>query len=281
MLRICFETEHYKIYTYEWRTPFSEITIIEYNSEKKKVNIRSIDLENKDRFYKGIYDVFGMYPKEYLIGRIEEIKEIFHQIIRLSPEPMSYIILNSEGEEVHAFPINSEFYVWLKVGKRDLLDFGYGTYEDSEFFCGPISDNVYNLSYLGEFHYGDLSDSIIRYWVTDIKSITKTVMSYIETSINIKNAEEDEDWLLFVNTLERIRRELFNHSDAYCNANILKEFADYYVELNWDKKGVKHDRRDFIKFLNDFGKKEIEELMLIKPTPFLICLNKLIQKRIY
>lgn len=279
MLRICFETEHYKIYTYEWRTPFSEITIIEYNSEKKKVNIRSIDLENKDRFYKGIYDAFGVYSREYLIERIEEIKEIFHQIIKLSPEPLAYIMLNSEGEEVQAFPINEELYVWLKVEKRNLLDFGYGGYKSSEYSGHSMSDHVSDLLYLGEYHYGVLSDSIIRYWVVDAECITKTVMYYIETAINIKRArEQGDDWVSYLNTIGAFRRELFdkNKHDEYCNAKILKEFADYYVELNWNKKGVNHTRKDFIKFLNNFGKKEIEKLMVIKPTPFLVCLSKLI-----
>ena len=103
MLRICFETKHYKIYTYERYSPFSEITIIEYSSEKKWMGSGSIDLENKDRFYKGIYDVFGIYPREYLTERIEEIKEIFHQIVNLSPEPMAYVMLTQKGKKFMRF----------------------------------------------------------------------------------------------------------------------------------------------------------------------------------
>lgn len=284
MLRICFETEHYKVQTYERYSPFSEITITEYSAEKKWINSGCIDLENRDKFYRDIYEVFGIYPKEYLIERIDEIKEIFHQIINLSSEQMAYVIFNSEGEEVYVFPINEELYVWFKLDKLDISDFGYGGYETSEFFVSPISDHVPDILYLGKYHYGGLSDSIIRYWVTDVETITKTVVYYIETAINIKKARErGDDWGSYLNTIEAFRRELFdkNKHNEYCNAKILKEFADYYVELNWDKKGVKHDRKDFIKFLNDFGKKEIEKLMIIKPTPFLICLNKLIQKRIY
>ena len=284
MLRICFETEHYKVQTYERYSPFSEITITEYNAEKKWLNSGCIDLENRDKFYKDMYEVFGIYPKEYLIERIDEIKEILHQIINLSSEQMAYVMFNSEGEKVYVFPINEELYMWLKLDELDISDFGYGGYKSSEYSGHSMSDHVSDILYWGKYHYGVLSNSIIRYWVVDADCINKTVLYYIEAAINIKKArEQGDDWVSYLNTIGAFRRELFdkNKHNEYCNAKILKEFADYYVELNWDKKGVKHDRKDFIKFLKDFSKKEIEKLMVIKPTPFLICLNKLIYGGMY